>query len=198
LARRGGIGVIAGDEGTDGAIRKVHESSVRILRNILSGPVQQSGELAGALPHDGERNLGADGRAHHAFCGGTGDERDVCGNDAAAERVESRDSLREFAAGCVLFMGWKAGSTWRPRFVRRFYDDKLADENLEVSTEEGYRLVKRLAREEGLLVSPSAAAALLGCFGDCRVPSKEKESCDRDRFRGFGGEVFERRFLGEE
>jgi len=44
------------------------------------------------------------------------------------------------------------------------YDDKLADENLEVSTEQSYRMVKRLAREEGLLVSPSAAAALLGCF----------------------------------
>ncbi len=44
------------------------------------------------------------------------------------------------------------------------YDDTLADEDLEVSTEEAYRLVKRLAREEGLLVSPSAAAALLGCF----------------------------------
>ena len=44
------------------------------------------------------------------------------------------------------------------------YDDTLADENLGVSTEEAYRLVKKLAREEGLLVSPSAAAALLGCF----------------------------------
>ncbi len=44
------------------------------------------------------------------------------------------------------------------------YDDALADENLEVSTEDAYQLVKRLAREEGLLVSPSAAAALLGCF----------------------------------
>jgi len=44
------------------------------------------------------------------------------------------------------------------------YDDTLADENLEIPTEGAYRLVKRLAREEGLLVSPSAAAALLGCF----------------------------------
>jgi S-sulfo-L-cysteine synthase (O-acetyl-L-serine-dependent) len=41
---------------------------------------------------------------------------------------------------------------------------RLADENLEVSTEESYKLVKRIAREEGLLVSPSAAAALAGCF----------------------------------
>jgi cysteine synthase B len=33
-----------------------------------------------------------------------------------------------------------------------------------VSTEQAYRLVKRAAREEGLLLSPSAAAALEGCF----------------------------------
>jgi cysteine synthase B len=44
------------------------------------------------------------------------------------------------------------------------YDDTLADENLEVGSEPAYRMVKRLARIEGLLVSPSAAAALLGCF----------------------------------
>jgi len=57
--------------------------------------------------------------------------------------------------------GWKHMQTaLRPAI----YDDTLADENLEVSTEQAYRLVKRIAREEGLLVSPSAAAALLGCF----------------------------------
>ena len=54
------------------------------------------------------------------------------------------------------------------------YDDTLADECLEVSTEQAYRLVKRLAREEGLLVSPSAAAALLGCFAVAkRIPVEE-------------------------
>jgi cysteine synthase B len=36
-------------------------------------------------------------------------------------------------------------------------------------------MVKRLAREEGLLVSPSAAAALLGCFDVARrVPRNER------------------------
>jgi cysteine synthase B len=48
--------------------------------------------------------------------------------------------------------------------VPRIYDATLADANLEVGTEEAYRLVKRAAREEGLLLSPSAAAALEGCF----------------------------------
>jgi cysteine synthase B len=57
--------------------------------------------------------------------------------------------------------GWKHMETAiRPSI----YDDTLADEYLEVGTEDSYHLVKRIAREEGLLVSPSAAAALLGCF----------------------------------
>jgi cysteine synthase B len=48
--------------------------------------------------------------------------------------------------------------------VPAIYDATLADANLTVSTEQAYRLVKRAAREEGLLLSPSATAALDGCF----------------------------------
>jgi cysteine synthase B len=54
------------------------------------------------------------------------------------------------------------------------YDDTLADESLEVSTEDAYRMVKRLAREAGLLVSPSAAAALNGCLAVAsKIPADE-------------------------
>ncbi|HEX9223358.1 MAG TPA: cysteine synthase family protein [Candidatus Acidoferrales bacterium] len=57
--------------------------------------------------------------------------------------------------------GWKhMASAMRPAI----YDDTLADGDLPVGTEEAYRLLKRLAREEGLLVSPSSAAALAGCL----------------------------------
>jgi cysteine synthase B len=48
--------------------------------------------------------------------------------------------------------------------VPAIYDETLADENFEVGTEAAYRMVKVVAREEGLLLSPSAAAALLGCL----------------------------------
>jgi len=55
------------------------------------------------------------------------------------------------------------------------YDETLADENVEVGTEDAYRMVKRLAREEGLLVSPSSAAALLGCLRVARqIPAGER------------------------
>jgi cysteine synthase B len=57
--------------------------------------------------------------------------------------------------------GWKHMETAiRPAI----YDETVADQNLEISTEKAYRMVKRIAREEGLLVSPSAGAALVGCF----------------------------------
>jgi cysteine synthase B len=48
--------------------------------------------------------------------------------------------------------------------VPAIYDETLADENIEVGTEAAYRMVKATAREEGMLLSPSAAASLLGCL----------------------------------
>ena len=46
--------------------------------------------------------------------------------------------------------------------VPGIYDPDLADESLEVPTEQAYRLTRRLAREEGLFVGPSSGAALAG------------------------------------
>src|SRR5438270_4093485 len=46
--------------------------------------------------------------------------------------------------------------------VPKIYDAKLADEDLEIPTEKCYSMVKRLAREEGLLVGISAGAAIVG------------------------------------
>jgi len=44
--------------------------------------------------------------------------------------------------------------------VPGIYDAKLTDENIEVSTDDAYAMMKRLAREEGLLVGVSSAAAM--------------------------------------
>ena len=45
--------------------------------------------------------------------------------------------------------------------VPAIYDENLADENREVSTEDAHEMAIRLAREEGILVGVSAAAALV-------------------------------------
>jgi cysteine synthase B len=48
--------------------------------------------------------------------------------------------------------------------VPAIYDSELADRNLEVETELAYAMVRRLAREEGLLVGISAGAAVVACL----------------------------------
>ena len=48
--------------------------------------------------------------------------------------------------------------------VPRIYDSSLADQNLEIVTEDAHAMARRLAREQGLLVGVSSAAAVLGCL----------------------------------
>ncbi len=57
--------------------------------------------------------------------------------------------------------GWKHLET---AIVPKIYDDQVADRILEVDTLDAYDLIRQIAREEGLLVSPSAAANLLGAI----------------------------------
>ena len=48
--------------------------------------------------------------------------------------------------------------------VPRIYDPGLADENLEISTEEGQQMMIRLAREEGLFAGLSSGAAMVAAL----------------------------------
>jgi cysteine synthase B len=57
--------------------------------------------------------------------------------------------------------GWKHLET---AIVPKIYDGKLADRFLEIDTLDAYDMVRTLAQTEGLLVSPSAAANLLGAI----------------------------------
>ena len=55
--------------------------------------------------------------------------------------------------------GWKHLET---AVVPRIYDATLADANYEVSTEDAYEMIRIIYKEEGLLLSPSSAANLVG------------------------------------
>jgi cysteine synthase B len=61
--------------------------------------------------------------------------------------------------------------------VPRIYDPSLADQNLEIATEDAHAMARRLAREQGLLVGVSSAAALVGCLRviDQLNPERMKE-----------------------
>jgi S-sulfo-L-cysteine synthase (O-acetyl-L-serine-dependent) len=57
--------------------------------------------------------------------------------------------------------GWKHLST---AIVPGIYDPDVANENLQVSTEEAYEVLKDVVKYEGLLLSPSSAANIAGAI----------------------------------
>jgi cysteine synthase B len=60
------------------------------------------------------------------------------------------------------FHGIEGAKHMPSSIVPQIYDTAVADDNLFISTEESYAMMKRLAREEGVLVGISAAAAMVG------------------------------------
>jgi cysteine synthase B len=62
--------------------------------------------------------------------------------------------------------GWKHLET---AVVPKIYDPTIADENIEIDTEEAYQMILEVRKKEGLILSPSSAANLVGAI---RVASK--------------------------
>jgi cysteine synthase B len=164
-----------GDEGTDGAIRRVRELAVAepakyFYPDQYSNPANWQAHYRGTSNEIWEQT---GGRITH-FVAGLGTSGTFVGTTRRLKELNPR--IR-----CISLQPdgpWNGLEGWKhmPTALRpTIYDHKLADENLEVSTEESYRMVKRLAREEGLLVSPSAAAALNGSLNVAsRIPAGER------------------------
>jgi cysteine synthase B len=190
--------ITAGDEGTDGAIRKVHEivgadPEKYFYPDQYSNPANWQAHYRTTANEIWEQTRG---RITH-FVAGLGTSGTFVGTTRRLKELNPAvhcASLQPDASFHGL-EGWKHMETAiRPAI----YDDKLADENLEVSTEEAYRLVKRLAREEGLLVSPSAAAALLGCFAIAECLPKKRNAVIVTVFADSAAKYLNERFWEEE
>jgi cysteine synthase B len=69
------------------------------------------------------------------------------------------------------FHGIEGAKHMASALVPAIYDPALADEDRPVKTEDAYAMVKRLAREEGLLVGISAGAAVAGSLAVAREAS---------------------------
>jgi len=70
------------------------------------------------------------------------------------------------------FHGIEGAKHMATAIVPGIYDSRLADEDMGIATEDAYKMAIRLAREEGLLVGISAAAAVVGCL---RVAEQRKK-----------------------
>ena len=62
------------------------------------------------------------------------------------------------------FHGIEGAKHMASAIVPRIYDPQLADQNLEIATEDAYAMARNLSRNAGLLVGISAAAAVVGCL----------------------------------
>jgi cysteine synthase B len=147
-------------EGTDGAIREAR-------RIAASDPdayfyPDQYGNDANWQAHSrGTANeiwAQTEGRVTHF----------VCGLGTSGTFVGTTRRLKELSPSvqCISvepdgpFHGIEGWKHMASSLVPGIYDPTLADERLSVSTEEAYETALRLAREDGLLVSVSGAAAL--------------------------------------
>jgi S-sulfo-L-cysteine synthase (O-acetyl-L-serine-dependent) len=189
--------ITAGDEGTDGAIRKVKEM-------VAADPEKYF--------YPDQYSNPANWQAHYRCTGNEIWEQTagrithfVAGLGTSGTFVGTTRRLKELnpAIRCISLQpdasfhgleGWKHMET---AIVPSIYDDKLADENLEVSTEGAYKLVNHLAREEGLLASPSAAAALLGCFQVAKKIPPEQHAVIVTVFADSGTKYLSERFWEE-
>ncbi|HEY1424489.1 MAG TPA: cysteine synthase family protein [Candidatus Acidoferrum sp.] len=163
-----------GDEGTDGAIRRVREAAAAepekyFYPDQYSNPANWQAHYRGTANEIWEQT---GGRVTH-FVAALGTSGTFMGTTRRLKELNPK--IR-----CISLQPdgpWNGLEGWKhmPTALRpAIYDETLADENIEVSTEEAYRMVKRLAREEGLLVSPSAAAALNGCLAvAAKIPAGE-------------------------
>jgi S-sulfo-L-cysteine synthase (O-acetyl-L-serine-dependent) len=156
--------ITPGEQGTDGAIRRVREIVAKnpsdyYYPDQYSNPANWQAHFRTTANEIWEQTGGT---VTH-FVAGLGTSGTFVGTTRRLRELnpEIRCISLQPDASFHGLEGWKhMPSAIRPAI----YDATLADENVEVRTEDAYRLVKRLAPEEGLLVSPSSGAALQGCF----------------------------------
>lgn len=186
-----------GDEGTDGAIRRVHEiyeldREGYFYPDQYSNPANPSAHYRTTAPEIWQQTQG---RITH-FIAGLG---------TSGTFVGTTRRLRELnpAIRCVSFQpdsgfhGLEGLKHMATAIVPRIYDSKLADEDIPVRTEDAQQLVKRLAREEGILAGVSSGAALWACMETARKLPPEERAVIVTVFPDSGEKYLTERFWSE-
>ena len=96
------------------------------------------------------------------------------------------------------FHGIEGAKHMASAIVPAIYDRTLADGDLGISTEAAHAMCRRLAREEGLLVGISAAAAVVGSLQVARALKKEQHAVIVAVLPDSGDKYLSERFWEEE
>jgi len=164
-----------GDEGTDGAIRRVKEiyeahPEQYFYPDQYGNPANPAAHYATTGPEIWEQT---GGRITH-FVAGLGTSGTFIGTTRRLKELNPRIRCISMQPDSG-FHGLEGLKHMPTNIVPAIYDPSVADENIEVQTERGQQMAKRLAREEGILVGVSAGAALWACMLVAkRVPRNER------------------------
>lgn len=167
--------ITPGDEGTDGAIRRVKEIYAAepekyFYPDQYSNPANPAAHYSTTAPEIWEQTRG---QITH-FVAGLGTSGTFVGTTRRLRELNSKIRCISFQPDSS-FHGLEGLKHMATAIVPRIYDSKLANEDLAIRTEDAHRMVKRLAHEEGILAGVSAGAAVCACFDVARrLPRGER------------------------
>ncbi|MCU1283984.1 MAG: putative cysteine synthase [Acidobacteriales bacterium] len=150
------------DEGSDGAIRKAQKLVAENPQKYCYAD-QYSNDANWQAHYDGTANEiweQTAGRITH-FVATLGTSGTFMGVTRRLKELNPRIRCISLQPDAP-FHGLEGLKHMATAIVPKIYDPSLADEDRGIATEDAYAMLKRLAREEGLLVGVSSGAAVVG------------------------------------
>jgi S-sulfo-L-cysteine synthase (O-acetyl-L-serine-dependent) len=151
-------------DGSDGAIREARRQVAACPEEYFY-PDQYNNDANWRAHYDStgpEILAQTEGRITH-FVAGLGTSGTFMGTSRRLRETNPSIKLISFQPDSP-FHGLEGLKHMETAIVPGIYDPSLADEDMRVATEDAYTMVRRLAREEGLLVGISGGAALAACL----------------------------------
>ncbi|HMK30819.1 MAG TPA: pyridoxal-phosphate dependent enzyme [Terriglobales bacterium] len=172
-----GVNIVYTDagDGSDGAIRKVREMYAAdpdkyFYADQYSNPANWRAHYHGTGPEIWRQT---EGRITH-FVAMLGTSGTFVGTSRRLKELNPDIQCISLQPDSP-FHGIEGAKHMPTAIVPKIYDPAIADEDWGISTEDAYHMAKRLAREEGLLVGVSSAAAVVGALSLARRAALRNE-----------------------
>jgi S-sulfo-L-cysteine synthase (O-acetyl-L-serine-dependent) len=151
-------------QGSDGAIRRVRQMveehpELYFYANQYDNPANWRAHYETTAPEIFQQT---EGRVTH-FVAGLGTSGTFVGTARRLKELNPKIRCISFQPDSP-FHGLEGMKHMPTAIVPKIYDPNVADDDLAISTEESHATVRRLAREEGLLVGISAGAAVIAAL----------------------------------
>jgi cysteine synthase B len=187
-----------GDEGTDGAIRRVKEiyesdPEKYFYPDQYGNPANPAAHYSGTAP---EIWAQTEGRITH-FVAGLGTSGTFVGTTRRLKELNPKIRCISMQPDSG-FHGLEGLKHMPTNIVPPIYDPAVADENIEMRTEDAQQMAKRLAREEGILVGVSAGAALCASIEVARRIRQQEHAVIVTIFPDSGEKYLSDRFWSED